>query len=551
MTRVASPALQLALLEPPPQVPAFAELPGLGELCRTFSQVTGWSLRYVAELKPTVELLWSAEVCPGVDPASGYLRIDLDHAASLDDLRKRMPLESAEKLAECLLRQLRREWELRTALWEREAELATAIPVVARSPDSAQLATRLQSLLQSLARALGCRAAAFYLLDDATTELRLRSAWGLPPERCVQPARPLAGALADLEALLGHAVVIDSPGIHTRWNVPEECAAAVCVPISSPTVPLGTLWVFADNARDFSDEQTNLCEIIAGRIAAELERSALLQDHASIQAERAVWQHSASDALPAGPETSPMVPGWDIAGHSEQAGPIGGAFHDWLLLPDGRLAVWLGDACEGGLAGAMTAASLRGMLRYELEQGCPRENIEQILARCHHTLLGLSAGNHWAGALLVFVDPRTGECEITWSGRPLATKLSPPDSTLIDRQLLTNAESRGKSAELAPPQNLLQPLTPLGIGQELITGRQRQLILPGEMLLGFNRGLADVTRNNGQPLQLAELLRNVAPTVDSRRTAQQTLERIQGNLRSGEYNIARHDLSLIVIRREK
>lgn len=193
MPRVDSPKLRLAQLEPPPRCPAFEELPGLGELCRTFTQATGWPLRFVSKLKPSVELLWSAPVCPGVDAPPGYLRIDLGNASSLDDLRRRVPLEAAQRLAESLGHQLQSQWELRTALWQREAELATAVPVLARGDESQQLARRLQTIVRSAADALRCPAAALYLLDDATTELKLRSAWGLPPQQLTLPARPLAG----------------------------------------------------------------------------------------------------------------------------------------------------------------------------------------------------------------------------------------------------------------------------------------------------------------------------------------------------------------------
>lgn len=43
------------------------------------------------------------------------------------------------------------------------------------------------------------------------------------------------------------------------------------------TVPVGTLWIFGSQPQDFSDEQVNLIEIVAGRLAAELEREILLR----------------------------------------------------------------------------------------------------------------------------------------------------------------------------------------------------------------------------------------------------------------------------------
>jgi sigma-B regulation protein RsbU (phosphoserine phosphatase) len=353
--RVESPSIKLAQLEPPPQHPAFEDLPGLGELCRNFTNATGWPLRYVSEIKPAVELMWHVPLCPELDASPGFLRIDLGNASSLDDLRRRIPLEAAEKLAESLARQLGQQWQLSLALWEREADLATAVPVVARADEGPKLSARMQSILKSAVQALNCTSAALYLLDDATSELKMRSAYGLPADRLTQPARPLAPALADLEALLGHAVVLDSPAIFSRWKVPEVCQSAICIPVSSPTVPLGTMWLFNDKARDYTDEEVNLCEIIAGRVAAELERSSLLNEQAKTKQENRLVADTTLGVLPAGPMLPPLVSGWDIAGWSSQAATLGGAFHDWVMLPDGRLAVWLGDACDGGLAGSTAA----------------------------------------------------------------------------------------------------------------------------------------------------------------------------------------------------
>lgn len=164
------------------------------------------------------------------------------------------------------------------AVWERDADLAAGVPVRRRNDEDAHLALRLEAILKGGAEAVGCQSTGLYLLDDATSELKLRACWGMPRRKLLEPARPLRGAIADLEALLGHAVVIDDTTLLPHWKVPECCASAVCVPVASPTEPLGTLWAFCDYPRDFTPQQTNLLEIIAGRISVELERDVLLAE---------------------------------------------------------------------------------------------------------------------------------------------------------------------------------------------------------------------------------------------------------------------------------
>src|SRR5262249_30680354 len=155
-------------------------------------------------------------------------------------------------------------------------ELAAGVPVASRQGEEPHLAERLEAVLKGGAEAVGCQAAGLYLLDEATSELKLRAVWRLPEERLLAPARPLRGAVADLEALVGHAVMLEDTSLLPHWRCPEDFPAAVCVPVSSPSIPLGTLWTFSDRPRDFTPEETNLLEIVAGRLAADLEREMLL-----------------------------------------------------------------------------------------------------------------------------------------------------------------------------------------------------------------------------------------------------------------------------------
>lgn len=245
-------------------------------------------------------LEWSAPVNPGEGAAPGQLRMDLRAPANADAAsgvagtgvapparrssgEHRAPVAAAQQLATLVAQLVSEQSLLRRALAEREAELATGVPIVVQPRPTAHLATRLEAVLRGGAESLDCHAAAMYLLDDATTELKLRAQWGLGAQRLTEAGRPLVGALGDLEALSGHAVVLEDDVLMDLWRVPEPAGAAVCVPISGPSSVLGTLWLFCTAPRKFSATQTNLAEIIAGRLAVELDREALI---AQMQAER-------------------------------------------------------------------------------------------------------------------------------------------------------------------------------------------------------------------------------------------------------------------------
>ena len=145
--------------------------------------------------------------------------------------------------------------------------------------------------------------------------------------------------------------------------MPEDFPAAVCLPVSSPTTLLGTLWVFCNRRRDFNPRQTNVLEVVAGRLASDLEREMLLHvgtDGAKLQQQIAAAQRRQHNELPT---IAPLLDGWDVAGSTAQADSLGGAMHDWFCLPDGLLAVAVGRAEEQGVAGALTANAVRTALR--------------------------------------------------------------------------------------------------------------------------------------------------------------------------------------------
>jgi len=243
--------------------------------------------------------------------------------------------------------------------------------------------------------------------------LKLRSCWGLAPDRLVEPARPLRGAVADLEALTGRAVVLSQPSLMDYWCVPEPCGAAVCVPVSSATTLLGTLWMFGDEPRDFSGRETNLVEIVAGRLAGELEREILLSEGmASADLRR---QHDAGQRLQQSqlPQTTPLVDPWDLAGWTYQSTGIGGTFHDWFTLPDGRLAVMVVDAQGRGVEAALVGQAVRAAVR---AHAAHQPDPGRVLACANQDLWSGSAGDQYAAVLLAVTGPDTGTLSVAVAG---------------------------------------------------------------------------------------------------------------------------------------
>ncbi|MEM7313367.1 MAG: GAF domain-containing protein, partial [Planctomycetota bacterium] len=291
--------LRLVTVDDPVDLPQSQFVTDWSSLCDAFTTATSIPLNFRAadEEASVAPVAWSTEV-PAVGPfAPGTLsllqkktRLGKDRVAAIEQL--------AQQVGD-LVYQLH---DAQRSLWQREAELMTAIPLVVR-PDKepSQLAARFEAILKCGAEALHCHAAAIYILDDDTRHLKMRAHFGLKHSRLTAPPRPLKSARADVEALAGYAVTLCDSEELAEWDVPEEFEAAICVPISTANVPLGTLWLFSQESVEFTDEQVNIAEIIGSRIAVECEREILLREQGVVGGgglhmnEAITWQQ---DSLP-------------------------------------------------------------------------------------------------------------------------------------------------------------------------------------------------------------------------------------------------------------
>jgi GAF domain-containing protein len=244
-------------------------------LCRAFEQCTGWGLCYLdgPALTGSSDALWVAPVESSGGRPRGHFRLTPLPGSAAEPCSD---LHDAAELASQLARLVSAYQAVAETLEVREAELASGAALVSPVGKPRQLLKRLKAALRGGARAARCQAAALYLLDERTRELLLRCQWNLPVTRLADAPRPLSEAAADLEALAGCAVVLENAADFPELPMPQPFAAGVCVPVSSSREIYGTMWLFSDRPRRFSARQTGMAEIVAGRLAVELELAAVV-----------------------------------------------------------------------------------------------------------------------------------------------------------------------------------------------------------------------------------------------------------------------------------
>lgn len=388
--------LRLHADESPPAPAKLAPRDIVQRLEQSFAAATGWKLNLPQAAAPS--------------SGAGTKRVKLVRNSSSSSLAT--PSSETLALAESCFEVMQLLQNALSALHSREAELAAAIPVSAKPDRGNELAKKLATTLELGSQSLSMQAAAVYLLDETTSALKMRANFGFPVEKLIEPARPLRGAIADLEALLGAAVPIEDESKNPQWKIPEDFPSGLCVPLASQDHLLGTLWFFSDEARSYSDADTGFAEVISGRIVAELEREALLTEASENLDSRRQLDEARDRKAVRAKMPKPLIDEWDVAQWSNTESPC--AFVDWSVRANGSLAIALGDSHGSRLDAEMTATALHTAIRAHSNY---RPTSRTLLARVNETIWSSSLGDQFVSLFHGIVDSDRRIMDFSSAGR--------------------------------------------------------------------------------------------------------------------------------------
>jgi serine phosphatase RsbU (regulator of sigma subunit) len=112
------------------------------------------------------------------------------------------------------------------------------------------------------------------------------------------------------------------------------------------------------------------------------------------------------------PTELPGLEDFDVAGWNQPADQTGGDYFDWQTLPDGRLAISLGDATGHGIGPALVTTSCRAYARASFLVG----KQEGVLNRLNQLLADDLPSNRFVTYAVVLLDPMTSHVEVLSAG---------------------------------------------------------------------------------------------------------------------------------------
>jgi hypothetical protein len=277
--------------------------------------------------------------------------------------------------------------------------------------------------------------AAVIRMEDERGDQLVFKAIHVADPRLEEPLRPLMTREQSVEKLpgrrlfrMGRPLVLD-PGSARRLGssyellVPflEQGSTAVVVPIATPAELLATLTVVSlDPEHRIGPEAVETALFVAGQAALAIDNARLYHQ------QKAFADTMVRSLLPRG---LPDVPGLEVGAVYESSArvEVGGDVYDFLTLPDGHLAVVLGDARGHGIEAtadmALAKFAFRSLVRLYPDPG-------ELLAQVNEVALGELAGGNFVTMLCVTVDPVTGAVSAASAGHPPARVLA-PDGTVV------------------------------------------------------------------------------------------------------------------------
>ncbi|MBC8329834.1 MAG: SpoIIE family protein phosphatase [Planctomycetes bacterium] len=265
-----------------------------------------------------------------------------------------------------------------------------------------------------LARSLDLSGAerALVLLGDPDRGLRARRARaadgsGLATEEIIFSSTVVRSAFEQGVPVL-HEIDSDSQALETGQSVFElKLRSVMCAPLAVRGEGIGAIYLDSRvQHKTFTGEDREMFQALARQAALAVRNAQLLAaaaDRARLEREMELAAEIQRDLLPG---TAPVLPGLEIAGRTVPCEEISGDFYDFVVLGDGRLALFVADVTGHGVGPALVAAEARGEIRALL----PLEpDPGQILTRVHANLRQTLDPERFITLILALLDPDRGE----------------------------------------------------------------------------------------------------------------------------------------------
>ena len=333
--------------------------------------------------------------------------VDLNEADSPEENSSVLASMSAGSSAQGLRLNVRPEVKLRAII---EISMALGRVVV--------LSDVLDVILQSLFKIFPQADSGFVLLKDQTTEkLRIRGSRSRRPEGDDVPVSMtvVRKAMESGQAILSANVITDRRFENSESIVDMKLRSLMCIPLldtsgnSTGVLQLSTY----DAYQSFNSDDLDLLVSVAAQAGLAVENSAM---HETLLKKREFdrdMEIAAQVQLSFLPSAPPTVAGYEFADFYDAAQSIGGDYFDFVRLPDGRIALIIGDVAGKGIPAALLMARLHASVRYHLFNALTANG---AITSLNAEMANCALGYRFITLSIAILDPMKHEIQLASAG---------------------------------------------------------------------------------------------------------------------------------------
>jgi serine phosphatase RsbU (regulator of sigma subunit) len=258
--------------------------------------------------------------------------------------------------------------------------------------------------------------------------------------------------------------------------------SVMCAPLVTGEKAVGVIQLDSqDRSKKFNQEDLKLLMGVANQASVALDNARLHE--ASVARERIQRDLELGESVQRAflPQRLPEVEGYQFFAQYKSALTIGGDYYDFVPLPDGKLAVLLGDVAGKGVPAALLMAKLSAEARAAMitAGGNPVKGV----ATLNDSLAQLFTSgrmDRFVTLTAAVLDPAENTVTVLNAGHMPPLLFCPSSNTLVD----------AIDADLGGP--------PLGLVEGYEYGAAQITLQPGDSLLLYTDGVTDATNAQNQ-----------------------------------------------------
>jgi serine phosphatase RsbU (regulator of sigma subunit) len=241
--------------------------------------------------------------------------------------------------------------------------------------------------------------------------------------------------------------------------VQQQIRSMLAVPLQTDDRVIGLIYLDSPHfIKEFTKDDLSLLTVMANVAAIRIEHTRLAEVEQAERIHAKQLEQAAEIQRGLLPVQAPNVPGVDLAGYNAACHTVGGDYYDFLVYPDGRVGLLVGDVAGKGMPAALLMSSLQARVQVLFDDPT---DLAALVTRLNRIITSNCPSNRFITFFIGILDPKTGELTYVNAGHnpPLVAhadgSVDKLDGTGLILGILPVATYTQKTCTLAPGDAVL------------------------------------------------------------------------------------------------